>query len=110
MVGGVLISGVISLLTPDRILLIFGGDVVTSDEYAITFDNLDIETNYYGLNPPKSKALDILSQWKTGETYSIDLGWYNTHVLTGEHYGVSAYYRAGQLEDVTVTRRFDTWP
>jgi hypothetical protein len=109
LVAGVLISSIVSLLISGRTLLIFGGDVIACDEYGITFDNVEIEGDYNGLNASNKMTLDILSQWQAGDTYTLDLGWfYNTHVFTGERYGVSAYYRDGQFEDVTVTAHVHT--
>lgn len=87
-------------------ILIFGGDVVSANEEGITFDNLQIEGDYFGVNPSESRTLQILEPYRTGTLYTIDLGWYNNHVFSGLHYGVSAYYRDGKLADIVVTRVF----
>lgn len=103
--GYALLAGISGLFYRPTIL-IFGGDVVSANEEGITFDNLQIEGDYFGVNPSESRTLQLLEPYRTGTLYTIDLGWYNTHVFSGLHYGVSAYYRDGKLADIAVTRVF----
>jgi hypothetical protein len=103
-----LIVGVVHIMFPPT-LLVFEGDVVAADESGVTFENIRFY-GVQGLAVPKGKAQDILNHYRTGDTYTIDLGWYNTHVFSGENYGVSVRYKGGKFQTngyrFEVTRHF----
>lgn len=85
--------------------VIFGGTVVSSTQEGVTFENVIIEPyDREGIMYPENQTAAIINGWRTGDFYTIDLGWYNDHVEEGLHYGVSAKYEQGRLVGVTVTR------